>query len=336
MDFILTTFSKVYSSLMRLRGYLYEKKILASYKSKFPVISIGNISAGGTGKTPLCIFLAKAMKEKGYSPVVLSRGYKGNYSGVHLVNRTDEVKICGDEPLLIADKVDCPVVLSRDRIEGAKFIEDNNLGNLIILDDALQHIRLKRDIDIVTINISSQNDIDDILSNRILPFGHLREDRDQAMNRSDFVVLSSRMPQSKAKPPGRDFLKIIPANKVIVSSYFEAGEIISCSSGEKLDGAKEAVVFCAIANPESFYATLESLGINIKERVEKRDHYVFTAKELESIKRKFKNIPIICTEKDAVRIPQESKEGIYKLTGEIKIIPEDAFLVQIEKKLKNP
>ena len=334
MSFFLKKVSKLYSSLMGVRSDLYERGILSSYKSRLPVISVGNISAGGTGKTPLCIFLAKTFSKKGRRPVILSRGYGGNYKALHVVSKNDEAKLCGDEPLLMAHSLDTPIVLCRDRIAGAKYIEQNDLGDLIILDDGLQHIRLKRDLDLVTIDVSNEKNINDMLHNKVIPWGHLREDRDAALARADFVVVSHRMPQSKAKAAGRELLKLIPGGKVIVSSYFEPKEIVSCADGSSLN-KKEAVAFCGIANPEGFFATLETFGIRILHKVIVKDHHFFSTAEISEMRKNHPGAAFVCTEKDAMRISEENQKDIYKLRGELRIIPEDAFTVQIEKKLKS-
>ncbi len=332
MKSLLYILSLIYRRLMLIREDLYARNYLNSYKSRLPVISIGNISAGGTGKTPLCIFLCNALKEKGYQPVVLSRGYKGNYHGVHLVLQDDSVALCGDEPLLMSKY--SKVVLSRDRIAGAKYIEDNNLGNLIILDDGLQHIRLKRNIEIITLDVSNQNNIDDIIQNRIIPYGRLREDRSKAMLRADFIILSNRMPQSISKRADKNFLQTIPTHKVLLKSFFEIKGLFEHSTEQKYAGSNEIIAFCGIANPDGFFSTLESRGYNIIEKIAKPDHYIFSNNELMDIRKRFSQHALVCTEKDAMRFKKEIVENLYVLKGEVKVIPEDAFIVQIEKKLK--
>lgn len=323
-----------FMQLMKARSYLYARGILRSHAASIPVISIGNISVGGTGKTPLCIFLAKALKERGYSPVVLSRGYRGNYRGVHLVAESDSAELTGDEPLLIAQSAKCPVVLSRKRANGALFITENKLGNLIILDDGLQHLALRRDVDIVLINVSSKKLLNDFLENRALPFGTLREDPQAALKRADIVVLSNRLPQTKAAAINREILKAIPASKVIVTSYFEPRGVFSREGDERLAAPAKVVAFSGVANPEAFHATLESLGFEISAKCVKPDHYLFSEGDLTDLKKEYQSLPLVCTEKDATRIPVHIT-GIYILKGEAKVSPEDAFLVKILKKLNS-
>ena len=325
--------SKLYSSLMKFRAALYQRGYLHSYKSKLPVISIGNISAGGTGKTPLCLYLCELLKKHNYKPVVLSRGYGGNYKGVHQVKKSDTALVTGDEPLLIANELNIPVILSGKRSAGARYIEDTGLGDVIVLDDGLQHLGLKRDLEIVTLNISNEKDIRDIFENRVIPYGRLREERAFALSRADIIVLSNRKPLSKAKPVDRDFLKLIPDGKTLVSSYFEGKEVRHLTSGEILKPASEVTALAGIANPEGFFETLESLGFVIKLKIVKPDHYIFTESEVRGFEKQ-SGFPLVCTEKDSVKLSGFKIDKIYKLKGGLSIIDKEVFDNKVTGSLK--
>ena len=188
---MLSLLSAIYNLLTKVRNLLYDKGILSSYKSNLKVISVGNISVGGTGKTPLVIYLSKILKDKGYKPVVLSRGYKGSIKGPHLITDTNTYHEVGDEPLLIKNLASVPVVIAKKRVKGAKIIEELKLGDIIILDDGFQHRALKRDLDIVCIDASSEESVSKFFTDKLMPAGRLRESRASGLKRANAVVFFS-------------------------------------------------------------------------------------------------------------------------------------------------
>lgn len=257
-----------------IRNALYDRNILPIYRSSLPVICVGNVTTGGNGKTPFVTFLAQLLRENGCHPVILLRGYGGSESGPTTVSETSTVREVGDEAVLhfqhFAGKV--PVVVARDRSSGARLIEQRNLGDVIVLDDGFQHRKLFRDIDIVL--------HDSEVRDRLLPAGNLREPLAVALKRADLVA-------------GRDFqVTVRPLDFVDLVS----GEVISI---DKLH-SESVSVLTAIAKPERFLSTLQSLQVNVSATHIYRDHYLFSADEISQVLHRSNKV--IVTEKDAVKL----------------------------------
>ena len=323
-----------FGGITSLRNILYDKNFFSVYQSCLPVISVGNVSVGGTGKTPLCLYIASLLKSHGKRPVILTRGYKGSLKGPHIVSDADSYEECGDEPILMHRSKIAPIVVARKRAAGAILIEKQKLGDVIILDDGLQHRQLERDVNIVNINISSQGAVDSFVHNKLLPHGVLREDRNQALSRADILILSNRKPAKLMSEPSQELMSSLPGSLPIFFSSYEADGVLAINNSAKLEPS-EVFAFCAIANPESFVETLESLGFTVKERCFFSDHYNLTREDIELLKGKAGKMPLVCTEKDAVKISKAYLENIYFVRGSAKVVPDREFLQQILKKVLN-
>ncbi|MBN8548705.1 MAG: tetraacyldisaccharide 4'-kinase [Deltaproteobacteria bacterium] len=328
MKLLLSPLAILYGAVTALRNACYDKGILRAHRSKLPVISIGNISVGGNAKTPLVIFLTQELSKRGMEVVILSRGYGGSLRGPVRVlpeHRSSEV---GDEPLLIAAKTGRPVVISRDRVAGASFIEKEKLGNVILLDDGFQHRRLARDLDIVSAYVGSEDARRDFLEAKLLPLGRFREARDRALRRADVVIFSERQPISDTSAVDNRLLRVIPAGVQIYRSFFQVQGAFSLVDAAPLS-AKSVVAFCGIANPEGFLETLSRSGYVVHQSHVFGDHHAFTTSELQSLRQKHPGLALICTEKDASRIPPDQRSGIYELRIATKVIPADAFVTHV-------
>jgi len=334
LEQFLKCLSIIYGRISLLRNFLYSRGVFKSYKSSLPIICIGNISAGGTGKTPLCIYLVKELRAGGYQPAILSRGYGAEKKGPWLVEKDQKAEVCGDEALLMSQNAACPVVIARDRAQGARFIENNKLADIIILDDGLQHLKLKRTINIITLNLSSQQAVEDMVFDRVLPWGRLREPRTPALARADIIVLSTRNPASKNLAPDTRLLRLLPPQKLSVNCYFEPQAVVDLTGNEQLVPQK-VTAFCAIANPEGFFSTLQAMGFEICQKFTFSDHHFFTEHEILGMKEKCGSMPLVCTEKDAVRILPENYDGIYKLQGHAQIDHAEEFMARISVCLSN-
>ena len=333
-NFVLWLFSLLYSAITGFRNWLYDSKRKFIYQSKLPVASVGNLTVGGNAKTPLCIFLATELSKRDRRPVILSRGYGGKEKGPKLVNETDLPYQVGDEPYLLFRNANCPIVVSRDRVKGAKLIEDQNLGDVIILDDGLQHRRLARDVDIISVNVSTDQAVEKFLNPRLLPLGLFREDRDKALKRVDMVVFAERAaPQPGRKLDSRLF-DLVPRRVQLYRSFLLSEGVVSSTTKEILE-RQDVFAFCGIANPEGFQRTLEKLGYTVKSFRIFRDHHVFTESELEELLVKAGQKPLVCTSKDLVKIPDKYLDKIYTLPVKLEVAPKDAFTVQILKMLHN-
>lgn len=307
--------SVIFRFITSTRNYLFDIGVLGQYKSKLPVISVGNISVGGSGKTPNVILISSILRSKGFSPVILSRGYGGDFSGE--VSLDDDPLKVGDEPLMMAKRLNIPVVVSKSRVNGAKLIEKKNLGDVIILDDGLQHRYLKRDLNLILIPIDSEDRIKDFLEDKILPLGTLRESRDSALKRGTAVILSARSIKSNVNLD--HILSLIPES---IPCYFSSISKVSIldSQGKDLSPQKIHAV-SGIAHPESFINTLESMGFEIISHLSYPDHHCFPKTSIEEIRTASKKFPVVCTEKDWVKLGHIEGVSINRCIIENSITP---------------
>jgi tetraacyldisaccharide 4'-kinase len=257
-------FFNPYFYAVLFRNFLYDKGIFPSYKLSVPVISVGNLSVGGSGKTSLVRYLCENLSSK-FHIGVISRGYKRKSKGTVVVAYKGKLKTgwqeSGDEPYLLGkifEKKGLPVsiIVDEDRKRGGE-IAIKELGvNLILLDDGFQHRRLKRDIDIVLIKKED-------LKNRILPFGKLREPL-SSLKRADIIILTYQDYQSF------DFKY---NNKPIFKLFRKNWKILNCRLEEVKVEDKEFIAFCGLGDNKQFFKTLEKLGIKVKCKLSFRDHY---------------------------------------------------------------
>jgi tetraacyldisaccharide 4'-kinase len=328
----------VYRFIVTLRGWLYDKRIAPSYRSCLPVISVGNITAGGNGKTPLCLAIAVELRNRGYHPAILSRGYGGKLRGPHRVSLSDNFRDVGDEPHLMA-QAGFPVFVARRRVAGIKLIETDPHIDVVILDDGFQHRALSRTLDIVSIFVGHESALFGFAKGRLLPQGFFREPRDRALKRADVIVLANRsLAASPAVQPSvpPQIAPFIPAGATVFNSFLVADAIAPLSNLNVTCDAITTPVcaLAAIANPEGFFRSLEELGFNIVERFSFPDHYVFSWGELRAITDRYPECSFIATEKDAVKLkdlPQEISKRFYVLKVTARVSPHDSFFNLIER-----
>ena len=297
---VLYPLSVVYGFAVRTRALLYSLNVLPSYRLPRKVISVGNITVGGTGKTPVTIFLAEFFRKNGKKVAVLSRGYKGSSRGVAIVSDGEEVLLgplqSGDEPYLMAMRLKgVPVVTSADRVKGGEFIIDRFSPDVIILDDAFQHIRLKRDV-----NIALLDSVEGFGSGYLLPRGILREPV-SALRRADFALVKGGMPK------GREWEALQKYSVPCIAFTYRASAIYDIDTGEEIAAAelagKRAVPVCGIANPASFLDMLCALGVKLTRPLVFPDHHSYGEKEISVIEKAGAEIGmIITTEKDGVKL----------------------------------
>jgi tetraacyldisaccharide 4'-kinase len=275
--------SRAFKLLIRAREKLYDSGILATRQLHHPVISVGNLTLGGTGKTPLVIALAQSLRDSGFKPAVLSRGYGRTSRGVLVVDAN--WKESGDEPMLIKERLkDVPVVVGADRFEAGHAAEQRQLANVFILDDGFQHRKLHRDVDIVAID-----PIEWSAGETLLPAGRWREPKSAIARAHAACVLESAEVSMPSLP--------IPAFSIRTEIEGLCRHDGSPVRIEELTGRK-IVAFAGIAKPDRFFATLESMGIQPQDRVRFGDHHRYTAREIETLA----GDVLITTEKDAVRL----------------------------------
>jgi len=320
--------SRVYGIAASIRNVLYDVGIFRTYRPPVKVVSIGNLTAGGNAKTPLCMYLAEELHKNGYKPVILARGYKGKIKGPYIVKEEDPPQEVGDEPCMMTHAVDFPVVICRNKARGARFIAKEKLGDLIILDDGFQHRRLARDVDIVSVNVGSKRAIGRFLGGQLLPLGRFREPRTAGLKRADMLVFSERGPLATKSELDPRLFEVLPSDLHAYRSYVSALGIFSLDESQKIS-AQDFVAFCGIANPNAFYRTLKEIGCTIVFSMSFRDHHSFKKADIEKLKANFPNVPLVCTEKDAVKLKAQPIEGVYWLKVKTSISPEDTFINQI-------
>lgn len=321
----------LFDGVTRARNRAYDMGLRSRFRARVPVVSIGNVTAGGNGKTPLVIYLWSELRHRGWCPVVVTRGYGGRIHGPHLVSHADTPEIVGDEPCLMAHRYGIPVVVDRDRFRGAEYVADHKLGDVVILDDGFQHRRLERDIDIVSINVGTAAARESFVKGEILPLGLFREDRSRALRRAHIVVLAERRPDrgSQAAP---EILGCLPTNVSVYRSFLTPRSVTGWGDSTRAVTAGEIVAFCGIAQPEGFFETLVGLGFAVKARRVFADHYRFTETDLVRLRAEFPGIPLVCTEKDALKFPRGSAD-LYVLGIETKVYPSDAFISEVDRML---
>jgi tetraacyldisaccharide 4'-kinase len=325
---LLQPVSKIYSLILRQRNFLYDRGLLRAHKVGIPVICVGNVTTGGNGKTPLCLLLYRFQEESGKKPVILTRGYQGSEKGPVLVESFDYTRF-GDEACLMARQA--RVVVSRDRVAGARFIEKNGLGDIIILDDGMQHRRLGRDINILSVFSGNERAIESFLKGRLLPLGEFREPLQPALSRIDLVVLSHRRPKIDHDKEAMQKLRARFGNLPCFESYLKVHAVRGIK-GELKPGTRIAA-FCGLANPEGFYQTLEDAGYLLAERETFKDHHAFSELEIERLLGRVGTLPLVCTEKDAVKLAANQKQKIYVLSTSTEILNYKQMLQIIENRI---
>lgn len=329
----------VYAGLTRVRGWLYDAGVLKRYESRLPVISIGNVTAGGNGKTPLCMYLAEELLGRGFRPVILSRGYGGRLRGPRRVKPGDSPRLVGDEPALMAGSGKIPVYIARSRVAGARRIEADDAGNVILLDDGFQHRALVRQVDIVSIFAGTREAIDHFVAGELLPLGRFREQRQQALRRASLLIVAERrtVPSPEALPPidGR-LLAVMPSGVSVFRSYLEAVGVKNIEDGEVVQPSR-IIAFAAIANPAGFFDSLIEMGFTVEAHYEFPDHHSFTERDLQALLDRHPGLPMVCTAKDAVKVHLMDvgiRQRCAALEVKLRVIPADAFAVQIVRRIR--
>lgn len=265
------------------------------YRSKLPVICIGNFTVGGGGKTPLAIEVATLLRDKGHAPVFLTRGYGGRTKGPHLVDHvTDTALDVGDEPLILAQTA--PVVVSADRVAGAHFIEQMQ-ADVILMDDGFQNPTLTKDLSLVVVDEATG-----IGNGHVFPAGPLRASMALQLPKTDALVISGPVPSGEKSTTleleqvfERDILRV---------------EMVATGDVAWLRGAR-ILAMTGIARPDKFYGSLERLGAIISRKHDFPDHHMFSEQDADTILQtaKMDKTPIVMTQKDWVRLPDKGIRG---------------------------
>jgi len=318
-------------------GYCFKKWRSLRKQKKLPhmVISIGNITVGGTGKTPAAIAMAEEAKKRGYRPVILTRGYRGKAKGPCFVYAGSDaglsVEEAGDEPLVMVGRLkDVPVVKSADRYEGGIFAA-RHLGNegpplLFILDDGFQHWQLSRDVDVVLVD-----GLDPFGNRKMLPAGPLRGPVSE-LKGADIIVITKVRNEALASE-----IKLINEEAPV---YFALHEVTGLRGPEGIVDMglmkdKNIFAFCGIANPGSFRKTLSALGCTIVALKSYRDHYRYVQADMTDLAQCGMRLGadfLITTEKDMVKIRELRQVPSNLLSLEIGFSVDRGFYDEVFKK----
>jgi tetraacyldisaccharide 4'-kinase len=296
----LVPFSLLYSALQRVRALLYRFGVFPSYRAPIPVISVGNLTAGGTGKTPVVDFLVRYLLQRGERPAVVSRGYGGQIrSGVAIVSAGDgfgpQLKAieCGDEPFLLSRRnPQAMVVVAPCRREGIKTAIRAGAATLIILDDGFQHLAVQRDLDLLLLDARRP-----LGNGSLLPAGLLREPA-SAHCRAHLCILT-RDEALAAPAPFAAPVTLRCRHRLALEFVALDGTVQSRADffGQR------GVAFAGIAKPDNFFQALRSLGLELVTTVALNDHADFTPATLKTLEQAALGADFfVTTEKDGVKL----------------------------------
>ena len=306
--YLLLPFSLVFSYLTNRRRRKFVKSKKLSYKSEIPLIVVGNLTIGGTGKTPLVAYIASELVKKGYKPGLVSRGYGGKFrETLHVTNDTP-VKQTGDEAQILS-KLNLPFYIDKNRVRAIKTLEENHDCDVIISDDGLQHYNMNRDIEIVVIDGKRR-----FGNNLTFPAGPLRESKTR-LSSVDFIVNNSGPTQED-----EHLMNISPAKFV----HLKSGKSYPI---EKWPMHKQVHAVAGLGNPGRFFDLLARLGFEII-RHPFPDHHNFDESNIFYLD----HLPIIMTEKDASKCRSFDNNKIWYLTIEADV--SDKFIEELDSKLK--
>ncbi len=307
--------SRLIKSLVTRRRNKFLLNSELSWKPDIPVIIVGNIIVGGSGKTPFVIWLSKVLEEQGYSPGIVSRGY-GSKSNQYplIINDDSRVEDSGDEPLIIHRNTNRPVCISPNRTQAVKKLLEETDADIIISDDGLQHYKLGRDIEIIVFD-----GLRGIGNSLCLPAGPLREPIERSKD-ADFIVSSTKR------------LNVEEIHEDCLMTY-KPLEWVRLSDNRRFPAkdwplSRNVHAVAGIGNPSKFYNTLTALGLNLVEH-SFPDHYQFKEEDLNFED----NHPILMTEKDAVRCMDMKNKNLWYLSIEAEI-KDDIFKTELLAKLK--
>ena len=345
MRFLLLPIGRIFAAASGARSALYKKGIFKSFDLGVPVVSVGNITVGGTGKTPLVRFVAEKLAENGHRVCILTRGYKrSNPNERVLVSDGEQIladaRSSGDEPFELAQKLlgIAAIVADKHRVEAGFWAKENLGATAFVLDDGFQHLRLKRNLDVVTIDVTNP-----FGNGKLLPAGILREPLN-ALKRADLIVLT-RVDSSREISNLKSEIKKYNPNCPVLLAKNEIKELkplaeflnlpAKTQNARNLENdsafrtphsALKAAAFCALGNPAAFFRDLEKVGLKIVAAESFPDHYAYGQTDVGEIERKAREVGaeiLITTAKDAVKFGK-IKFSLPCFVAEAETVFEDA------------
>ncbi len=329
---LLQPLSYLYEAGVRTRLGLYRAGALRSRTLPCAVISIGNLTAGGTGKTPMTMYVARYLQKRGARVVVISRGYGGSLKGCGIVSNGQEGEAgillgaaeAGDEPLLMARRLSgVPIIVGADRFAAGTLAIKEFAPTVIILDDGFQHVRLDRDLNILLLDGTVP-----LAGARLLPAGPLREPV-SALKRADMVLVKGGLLNDRDKELLRAY------NLESTGFVYTPGAVTDLCTNESLTRAdlkgRALLGVAGIARPRSFFSTLKDWGLRLLGTISYSDHYPYKAEDMAVIREKMKTSgaeAIITTEKDGVKLSpllQGSDLAAYALSIDVRLKEKSTF-----------
>lgn len=302
--------SLFYGAVSNIRNFLYDTKILPSYRSKSYVISVGNLTTGGVGKTPFTIEVAKFFLSKNKKVAIISRGYGAKLSNnePNLISDGTNIQfkasIAGDEPVMMAKN--CPgaiIVTCKSRIKAEKYLAQNYKPDIIILDDAFQHRKIKRDLDILLVDAKNK-----FGNANVLPAGPLREEL-KSVKRADKIVVVNKEYNAEKSLKFCDYLKKT-FNKAVYLCKMVPEKIYDINTNQELPLGSRIMAFSAIGQPSGFYDFLKQ-DYKLIAVLEFDDHHIYDKQDVAKIIEyaQKENIEhIVTTEKDAVKLIEVTED----------------------------
>jgi len=310
---ILKPLSSIYKGAFALRKMAFNRRLFDTYQAPVPVIIVGNLTVGGTGKTPLVVHLVEQLRLRGFTPGVISRGYSGKAESYPLmVTVNTPVQHCGDEPALIVQRTGVPMAVGPNRRDSIEMLLEQADIDLVISDDGLQHLALQRDLEICLVDDTTKHE-----NQNLLPAGPYREPLSRLMS-VDFIVrhggnVGNAENQFSMQLEPATPLPVIPDNMTSfpISAHFHA--------------------IAAIGKPQRFFDTCEELGLAITSH-SFADHYFFSAEDIH-----FADMPVLMTEKDAVKCRNIAGDLHWYLPVDAKLSNgfADAIAAAIKDKFSN-
>jgi tetraacyldisaccharide 4'-kinase len=292
----------LYGGAVSVRNFGYDAKVFRARRLPIPVVSVGNITVGGSGKTPFVMFLIERLLSFGKRPAVLSRGYKRMTDDLVIScpgkGSEPDVQMIGDEPALISQAFpNVPVAVHKDRYRAGLAVLESHGCDAFLLDDGLQNRELYRDVDFVLI----RNSISD-LRDTYLPAGNLRDSK-RRVSQADVVVLTSHA-AFEFREADIDLIRKYSTAGIAGLSFLPSHLVDSAGSIRPLEkiAGKDVAAFCAVANPGQFFDELEKLGARIVSKTSYRDHHWFDEYDLDELFGGSEELLAVTTPKDAVRL----------------------------------
>ena len=331
----LAPFSALYGAAVRARMALYRRGVLKQERASAPVISVGNITTGGTGKTPLVEWVARAVSREG-RVCVLTRGYGRQDERVRVVVSDGErlladARTGGDEPLMLAEKLlgAASVVSCADRAGASRWAKENLGAEVFVLDDGFQHLRVARDLDIVTIDATSPWG-----GGHLLPRGRLRESP-RGLSRADCIIITRADLAHDIGTLREEAARLSGNRAVILESRVRTTHIRGLQSStegelEQVSATQSLAAFCATGNPGAFFAQQRKDGRELRYTRAFPDHHEYTQADMDALTREARRAGahvLLTTAKDAVKLRTlRASMPVYVVEIELEISEEDRLL----------